>query len=335
VIAMRALRSILVRCSVGVFMLLQGAELAPGFAQPLPHAKTTLVEFENSAFPYSGDIPEKNLPFLDAADGDRRGHTSPRGGVYWEDRAYSDRHALLFIPKKFDPHQPVVLIVYLHGNLARLERDVRRRQQVPRQVAESGLNAVLVVPQLAVDALDSSAGRFWHRGAFNSFLDEAARRLATLWGDDSIRPVFADAPVWLVAYSGGYLAAAFSLAVGGADARMRGVILLDALYGETEKFRDWILRHREGFFISAHSPSTLLENIALQQMLEASHIPYTTALPPRIDFGTVAFPATGPEVVHNDFVTRAWGADPLKELLARLPGPHAVSSADPRRLRRR
>jgi hypothetical protein len=297
--------------------------------------KLRLVNFDTAPFPYAGEIPESGKPFLDVVLGDRRGHTSPRGGVYWEDRAYSDRHVLLFIPKKFDPHQPVVLIVYLHGNLVRLERDVRHRQQVPRQVAESGLNAVLVVPQLAVDALDSSAGRFWQRGAFNSFLDEAARRLATLWGDESIKPVFADAPVWLVAYSGGYLAAAFSLAVGGADARVRGVILLDALYDETEKFRDWILRHREGFFISAHSPSTRPGNLAVQQMLEASHIPYTTALPPRIDFGTVTFPATGPEVLHNDFVTRAWGADPLKELLAKLPGPHAPSSADKRPSRRR
>jgi hypothetical protein len=70
-------------------------------------------------------------------------------------------------------------------------------------------------------------------------------------------------------------------------------------------------------------------------MLEASHSPYTTALPPRIDFGTVTFAATGPEVVHNDFVTRAWGADPLRELLARLPGPHAPSSAVTRPSRRR
>ena len=56
-----------------------------GFATPMPHAKTALAEFDNSPFPYRGDIPEKNMPFLDAVDGDRRGHTSPRGGVYWED----------------------------------------------------------------------------------------------------------------------------------------------------------------------------------------------------------------------------------------------------------
>ncbi|HXM31984.1 MAG TPA: hypothetical protein VN919_07485, partial [Xanthobacteraceae bacterium] len=131
---MRAmLRSALVRFSAGVFVLLQGAALSPISAQPLPHTKTALAEFDNSAFPYRGEIPEKNLPFLDAADGDRRGHTSLRGGVYWEE-TYSDRHVLLSIPKGFDPKKPVLIVLYFHGNLAKLTRDVRDRQQVPRQV---------------------------------------------------------------------------------------------------------------------------------------------------------------------------------------------------------
>ena len=49
-------------------------------------------------------------------------------------------------------------------------------------------------------------------------------------------------PVILVAYSGGYLPAAFALAQGGAGERVRGVVLLDALYGEEDKFADWIER---------------------------------------------------------------------------------------------
>src|SRR5204863_8099496 len=127
-------------------------------------------------FPYRGEIPEKGLQFLDAADGNRRGHTAPRGGVYWEE-TYGDPRALLSIPKGFDPKKPALIVLYFHGNLAKLSRDVRERQQVPRQVAESGLNAVLAAPQLAVDALDSSAGRLWEPRFFPRFPDEAAARL--------------------------------------------------------------------------------------------------------------------------------------------------------------
>ncbi len=121
---------------------------------PLAAAKTALLPFDISPFPYRGEVPEKNRPFLDVTQGERRGHASARGGTYWEDETYSDRRVLLHIPKGFDPRKPSLIIVFLHGNEARLTRDVRKRQQVPRQVAESGLNAVLLAPQFAVDALE-------------------------------------------------------------------------------------------------------------------------------------------------------------------------------------
>ena len=285
----------------------------------MPHTKTTLVEFDNSAFPYRGDIPEKNLPFLDAADGDRRGHTAPRGGVYWEE-TYSDRHVLLSIPKGFDPKKPALIVLYFHGNLAKLSRDVRDRQQVPRQVAESGLNAVLVAPQLAVDALDSSAGRFWEPGFFARFLDEAAERLAKLYGHENAHAAFADAPVVMVAYSGGYLPAIWSVHAGGANERVRGIILLDALFAESDKLAAWLALRPPAFFVSAYTKLARDENDALQKLLVEQKVKFQTSLPPRLAEGSVVFIANGDDVVHNDFVTKAWINEPVRNLLARVPG---------------
>src|SRR6266850_8477409 len=75
----------------------------PTFAQsPLPAAKTQLTPFDVSAFPYRGEIPDKNMTFMDVVNGERLGHTSARGGVYWEDLTYSDRRTLLYIPRGFD-----------------------------------------------------------------------------------------------------------------------------------------------------------------------------------------------------------------------------------------
>ena len=178
---------------------------------PMPAPKTALVPFEVSPFPYRGEVPEKNRMFLDVLEGDRRGHYSARGGTYWEDQTYSDQRVLLHIPKGFDPRRPALMIVFFHGNEATLTRDVRNRQAVPRQVAESGLNAVLVAPQFAVNALDSSAGRFWEPGVFTEFLNEAAERLTELYGDERARGAFHGAPVVIAAYSGGYNPAAFIL----------------------------------------------------------------------------------------------------------------------------
>jgi hypothetical protein len=328
VIAMRARLRSIVRCAAGAFVLMQAAALQPLEAQPLPHAKTALVEFDNSAFPYRGDIPEKNLPFLDATDGDRRGHTAPRGGVYWEE-TYNDRRVLLSIPRGFDPKKPALIVLYFHGNLAKLARDVRDRQQVPRQVAESGLNAVLVAPQLAVDALDSSAGRFWEPGFFERFLDEAAARLAKLYGHDSAHAVFANALVVMVAYSGGYLPAVWSVHVGGARNRVRGMILLDALFAETDKLAAWLAAKPPAFFVSAYTKAAREENDALQKMLAEQKVQFQPLLPPRLTDGSVVFIANGDDVVHNDFVTKAWIGDPVKALLARVPGFSRAAPAKP------
>ncbi len=106
-----------------------------------------------------------------------------------------------------------------------------------RQLSDSGLNAVLVAPQLAVDAQDSSAGRFWSSGGFSSFLGEAQSKLGDLY--PNARGAFRRMPIVIVAYSGGYLPAAYSLAVGGDSGRVRGLVLLDALYGERDKFVSW------------------------------------------------------------------------------------------------
>lgn len=287
----------------------------------LKEAKTELVAFDASPFPYRGFLPDSRKPFLDKRDGGRRGHTTGRGDVYWEEATYSDRRSLLYLPQGFDPAKPVLMVLYLHGQGATLERDVAQRQAVPRQVAESGKNIALVAPQLALDATDSSAGNFWRGGHFAKYIDEAAERLMRLYGRRSAGRGFNLAPVVVVAYSGGYLSAAYALERGGANHRVKGVILMDALYGEEPKFAAWFAaRRRQAFLLSAYTDSTKDENAALQALLAKRRIPFTRSLPRTLSPGTAAFVATGGLDMHGDFVTRAWQSDPLKQALAMIPG---------------
>jgi hypothetical protein len=274
------------------------------------------AEFQNSAFPYHGPMPDDGRAFLDVNQKGRLGHSAPRGGVYWEDETYNDRHVLIAAGADFDARRGGDLVVYFHGNQATLARDVVDRQQTPQQVAQSGLNGVLIAPQMAFNALDSSAGRFWQPGQLAAFLSEADERLATLYGGS--RGEFRRLPVVLVAYSGGYLPTAYSLAVGGADSRVRGVVLLDALYGEEDKFADWIERSRgRAFFVSAYSKSSREENEALKARLIAAGVPVQDRMPDHLGPGVVAFVDAG-DAVHDDFVSYAWTSQPLRDVLARV-----------------
>ncbi len=289
--------------------------ITPSGATPLTQSLTALVPFATAPFPYDGLVPGTGTPFLDIVRGGRRGHTAPRGGVYWEDETYADDRGLVFIPAGFDPTRPAILVSFFHGNQATLESDVLRRQNVAGQLQASGLNAVLVAPQFAIDALDSSAGRFWQPGAFAAWLAEASDHLADLLGNRALAIDFDRMPVVLVAYSGGYLPAAYSLAVGGADGRLCGVILLDAVYGEVSLFADWIARKRSAFLFSAYSASAASGNAALIELLAARGIPTTrgSARDPIAPGGTAFL---GVAAGHEDFLTRAWRPNPLQALFA-------------------
>jgi hypothetical protein len=287
---------------------------------PLAEAKSAFAEFRTTPFPYRGIIPDKDKPFIDIVEDGRRGHTSPRAGVYWEDETYSDRRVLIFLPKAFDLRRPAVIVVFFHGNDATLARDVIDRQRVPDQVANSGLNAILVVPQFALDAKDSSAGNFWRPGVFARFLDEASGKIAEVYGAPDKRKAFARLPVVLLAYSGGYNPAAFAVALGGANKRVVGVMLLDAIYAEEDKFADWIARHRKAFFFSAYSDSSKPGNDNLARLLDARHIAYERSPPAQLTPGSVTFLAADPETPHEEFVTAAWVTNPVQWLLSRIPG---------------
>lgn len=295
---------------------------------PLRAAKSQLVAFDSSPFPYRGSASARGTPFLDVVQGKRRGHSTDRGGVYWERPTYSDRRSLLYLPKGFDPRKPVTIVVFFHGNEAVLARDVRDRQQVPRQLAESGINAALVAPQFAVDALDSSAGRFWEKGVFNRFIGEAVERLTQLHGDKRTRAALQRAPVVIVAYSGGYLPAAYAAQVGGADERLRGMILLDAPYDVENMFADWVMQRRnKAFFVSTYTAAARDSNRLLQRMLVQRGVGFQMGLPTRLSPGTVAFFDAGDDIVHGDFVTRAWTNDPLKFLLSKIDATPPLRTA--------
>jgi hypothetical protein len=283
---------------------------------PLDGSRTALIDFATAPFPYEGTMPGSDRPFLDAGEAGHRGHTNFRGHVLWESETFNDNRVLLHIPPAFDPSRPGVMIVFFHGHGANLARDVRDRQEVPAQITASGMNAVLVAPQFAVNAADSSAGKFWEPGGFKRFLDEAARQLAALEGDPRSAAAFANMPIVIVAYSGGYGPTLAVLDHGGANPRIRGIVMMDALYSGMGRFASWIAGNRTGFFVSSFTPHNRGRNGELEEMLNERSIAHDTELHRHLA-GSVTFLDAG-GISHRDFVNHAWADMPLRDILVRL-----------------
>lgn len=288
---------------------------------------TTLVSMKSSAFPYFGNNPASDAPFLNISRGDRRGHRSLSGRVFWQDETYNDSRVLVHVPKHFDVRKPGVIVLFFHGNGATLERDVRDRQLVPQQISDSGANAVLLAPQMAVDAADSSAGKFWQPGGLKRFIEESATQLARLTGDPDSARAFAAMPIVIVGYSGGFLPTAWSLEVGGISDRVRGVVLLDAVYGELDKFASWIESHRSGVFVSSYTHYTARHDRELINMLRQKGIAVSEDIDRPLRPGSVVFVETGEGITHRDYVNRAWTQYPLKDVLVKMAATPALALA--------
>jgi hypothetical protein len=287
-------------------------------SRPTKVDKTSLVHFDTAPFPYHGTMPGSNEPFLNVDENGRKGHRTGSGRVYWEDQTYDDDRVLLHIPKGFDIRRPALMLVFFHGHGATLERDVLARQKVPAQISASNANVVLVAPQLAIDARDSSAGKFWQPGAFGRFIGEAGQHLARMFGDRKSLRTFASMPIIVVAYSGGYVAAASAIERGGLKKRVRGVVLLDSLYGDLDKFAHWIEADPSAFFVSVYLSSTRNQNARLEDILAAHDVDVSPQINTRLASGGVAV-VPGGAGRHRDLVTHAWVDYPIIDLLKRLP----------------
>jgi hypothetical protein len=160
---------------------------------------------------------------------------------------YRDDTVVVFVPShyRYRDEEGASLLVHFHGHNTTAERAMVTHE-LREQLADSKQNALLVVPQLAVRAPDSSCGKLESPGALLRLLGEVVATTAhegriTL-GDTAFPN---DAPLGTLcvsAHSGGYHAAACCLRGGGVD--VRETYLFDALYTEVDAFRDWSMAGR-------------------------------------------------------------------------------------------
>ena len=283
----------------------------PTRPEPSPvalEAKTKLVEFENAPFPFDTGVDP------------RKRKSKSKKKVSLDSERYSDPRVLLHIPQGFDIRRPGVIVIFFHGHRATIQRDVLVRQRVADQISLSKANAVVVAPQFAVNASDSNSGNFYTPGLFTLFLNEASEQLAILHGYLGLARDFDRLNVLLVGYSGGFAPVAWAIHHGGSNDRLRGVVLLDALYGELDKFEKWIMGDRlRRFFISGYLGSTRARNLKLQQFLDNRNVSYRMTLDERIRPGSITFLPGRNGENHHSYVTRAWVENPLADILNRLP----------------
>jgi hypothetical protein len=295
----------------------QGApQCLPSFIARLNHAPYPIEANDDGA-------GRRFFHETDSASG-LRVRLNRHGDRYPEPDHYADPSVLFHVPPGFDRTKPFRLVVFFHGHQSTLERDVVGRIGLIRQIDASGANVILIAPQLAKDAIDSHPGKLIRPGALERMLAEAEGVLARALGRD-MAPRLRQAPVVLIAYSGGYRALAAGLTEregAGTDfvGRIEGVLVFDAVFGELRRIDAWLTaRAGRVFFVGLFGKLSAPWSLDLIYRWEARGLLYGQLLPARIEPGSVALIQVGTE--HADIITEGPPPQPIAAILHRLPPP--------------
>lgn len=189
------------------------------------------------------------------------------------DKHYSDSSVAIFIPKNFKQARKIDIVVHFHGWYNYIDSTLQQFRLI-EQFVESGKNAILVVPEGPKNAPDSFGGKLEDKDGFKNFIDDVVTFLVQQKKVKS--PRIGD--IILSGHSGGYHVISYILMRGGIPGRIKEVYLLDALYGETEKYSYW-LDHYKGKMINIYTDSggTKYETESLMADLKGWGIPYYAA----------------------------------------------------------
>lgn len=197
-----------------------------------------------------------------------QGHTY-QGKLFDAATHYSDSTVGLVIPAGFHPSARTDFVVHFHG-WGNHVSNVLEHHALRKQLAASGRNAILVVPQGPKDASDSGCGKLEEAGGFERLLNEIVQFLKA----DGKIPTERIGKVTLSAHSGGYNVTQAVLTRGGLTKNITDVLLFDASYGGLEVFAAWGAQknHRLLSLFTTHLASENFQLLTLLQRYRATAI---------------------------------------------------------------
>ena len=218
---------------------------------------------------------------------------------------YSDSTVAIFIPNHFRETGRIDFVVHFHGWNNTVAGTLSQFKLI-EQLAASGKNAVLVVPEGPHDAPDSFGGKLEDPDGFKNFIDEIAatlRRQSVLKKKD-----FTIGNIVLSGHSGGYHVMSAIVDHGGEPTKIKEVWLFDALYGGTTNFLAWWDKeHGRLLNIYTDHGGTTNETMRLMTLLKDRGTPFlatedSKATPQELKTNQLLFLHT--DLTHNDVLEK-------------------------------
>jgi hypothetical protein len=184
---------------------------------------------------------------------------------------YDDSAVLLIIPRKLRADRRVDLVFWFHGWHNNIDTAVVF-YGLARQLAASGRNAILVLPEAAKNAADSYGGKLQQSGMFKGLVGDVMHELKSKGIVDGLAK---PGHIILAGHSGAYAVIANILQSG--QMLVDEVFLFDALYGRLPIFLDWIRQDKRHHFVhwfTNHGGGTDEMSDTLMLQLRNLHMDY-------------------------------------------------------------
>jgi hypothetical protein len=189
---------------------------------------------------------------------------------YSKEKHYSNKSALIFIPKHFKETDSINFVYYFHGWVNNIQKAIVTFDII-EQFEKSGVNAILIAAETAYDAPDSYGGNLEKENFFNSQLNEIANKLKS----DRHLTKTKIGKIVLAGHSGAFRVMAFMLEFGGLSNNVKEVYLFDALYSQTDKFINWIELSDNRFInIYCDDGGTKEKTEEMMKMLEVDNVKF-------------------------------------------------------------
>jgi D-alanyl-D-alanine carboxypeptidase/D-alanyl-D-alanine-endopeptidase (penicillin-binding protein 4) len=218
---------------------------------------------------------------------------------------YSDSTVALFIPNGFRATGKIDFVIHFHGWRHAVAGTLEEYELV-KQFAESGKNAILIVPQGPRLAPDSFGGKLEDTNGFAAFMAEAMQKLSASGALAAKDPEVGN--VILSAHSGGYHVLEAILEHGGLRDKIREAWLFDALYAGGDNLLLWQkTRHGRLLDIYTDHGGTKEDTEKLMTAAKSARVNYfaaedTNTPPAALETHGLVFLHT--DLSHNDVVAK-------------------------------
>ncbi len=192
--------------------------------------------------------------------------------VFYEASAhYRDSSVLLIIPSQLDTTKKIDLVFWFHGWHNNIDTTAVYYELIKQFIA-SKRNAVLVLSETARNAPDSYGGKLEQPGMFKSLLNDVMDEMKK---KGIVSHMAVPGKIVLAGHSGAFQVIAYILRNG--LVKVQEVFLFDALYGQLDKYSEWISADQSNHFVhwfTNHGGGTDKMSEIMMLQLKTNHIDY-------------------------------------------------------------